>query len=260
MLNLLSVTNLSVTFSKQRGLCQRVVSHPVSDCSLDIHEHEFLAVVGESGSGKSLLAHAILGLLPPDATVSGNITYRGTPLDGPLLDSLRGQKLRFIPQSVNSLDPTMTIGEFLRHTAVNAPSQQDVLDVLDTFGIRDLYHHHPHELSGGQLRRVLMASVSFGDPAPRLVIADEPTPGIDDLALQQVKDTFAALQRNGAAILLITHDFPLAMEIADRIAVFKDGRIIDSFAPSTLLASPSLCHEYSRALWESQPMNWEIKS
>lgn len=260
MPSLLSVNDVSVTFTKPRGLFGHAVSHPVAGCSLELTSGEFVAVVGQSGAGKSLLAHAIMGLLPPDATMSGSITYHGAPLDSSYTKSLRGNKLRFIPQSVNNLDPTMTIGEFLRRAGHTSYPSQDVHDVLESYGIRDLYHRYPHELSGGQRRHVLLASISFGASDAELVITDEPTPGIDNESLRKVKETFTALHDNGAAILMITHDVPLAMEMADRIAVFKDGRIIDTFTPAMLLNSPSSCHEYSRALWAAQPVNWQVKA
>lgn len=250
MSNVLSVTDLSVTFTKPRGLFLHEVSRPVSECSLDIAPGEFVAVVGESGAGKSLLAHAIMGTLPPDATVSGDVSFNGSLLNDAHLRLVRGRDLQFIPQSVNSLDPTMTAGRFVGDS-----------ERLAAYGVTDLAGRYPHELSGGQLRRVLLATVAAGTAAaPQLVIADEPTPGIDSASLAQVRETFASLHEEGAAILLITHDFPLTMELADRIAVFKGGRIIDTFAPSQLVDGVSTVDEYSRALWSSQPINWAVNA
>ncbi|BAU08404.1 ATP-binding cassette domain-containing protein [Fischerella sp. NIES-3754] len=177
---MLCVQNLSVTFTMyDQGLSQKQTT-AIADLELHINAGEVVAVVGSSGSGKSLLAHAILGILPKNAHVRGKITYNNEYLTDKRQVELRGKEIVLIPQSVSYLDPLMSVGKQLsriarlRGLSTNA-SQQIIDQVLARYklgpSVKQLF---PFQLSGGMARRILVAMAVIGQA--NLVIADEPTP------------------------------------------------------------------------------------
>lgn len=252
---LLQVDRLSIGFSQYwRGTKKRLIQ-PISNLTMDILEGEVVAVVGASGSGKSLLAHAVLGILPQNAICGGTIAYRGEELTEERKVLLRGREISFIPQSVNYLDPLMPVGRQVQvglHTDKAQEVQQKLFKQydLDPSAGRLL----PYELSGGMLRRVLFAtSVREGI---RLVIADEPTPGIHPEALSEILRELARFARNGAGVMLITHDIISALEIADRVAVIEEGRTVEVAEASAFAGNgEGLQTEYTRRLWRALPQN-----
>lgn len=252
---LLQVDRLSIGFSQYwRGTKKRLIQ-PISNLTMDIHEGEVVAVVGASGSGKSLLAHAVLGILPQNAICGGSIAYRGEKLTEERKIQLRGKEISFIPQSVNYLDPLMPVGRQVQ-VGLQADKAQEVQQKL--FKQYDLDPSVgrllPYELSGGMLRRVLFAtSVREGI---RLVIADEPTPGIHPEALSEILRELARFARNGAGVMLITHDIISALEIADRVAVIEEGRTVEVAEASAFAGNgEGLQTEYTRRLWRALPQN-----
>ncbi len=252
---LLQVDRLSIGFSQYwRGTKKRLIQ-PISNLTMDIHEGEVVAVVGASGSGKSLLAHAVLGILPQNAICGGSIAYRGEELTEERKIQLRGREISFIPQSVNYLDPLMPVGRQVQ-VGLQADKAQEVQQKL--FKQYDLDQSVgrllPYELSGGMLRRVLFAtSVREGI---RLVIADEPTPGIHPEALSEILRELARFARNGAGVMLITHDIISALEIADRVAVIEEGRTVEVAEASAFAGNgEGLQTEYTRRLWRALPQN-----
>ncbi|OKL53600.1 hypothetical protein BSZ39_08580 [Bowdeniella nasicola] len=250
-MTILNVEKLGVTFHQYDRRGRPIEIPALHDVSLSAARGELLAVVGASGSGKSLLAHAILGVLPPNATVSGRMTLEGYELTGAWLETVRGRQLRLIPQSVTHLDPSMTVGQQLR-LGPRRLTRTRVLELLNDVELScQTYDRYPHELSGGMLRRILLATC-FGDDV-RVVIADEPTPGIHPEALEEVVSQLLRLRDNGVTVVLITHDMVLAMRIADRLVVFRGGQSLDSFAPWQLLNRPASCHPYAQQLWRAQP-------
>ena len=251
---LLQVEHLSIGFSQYfKGTKKRVI-HPISDLNVEIREGEIVAVVGSSGSGKSLLAHAVLGILPGNAVCGGNIAYRGEPLTEERKARLRGREISFIPQSVNYLDPLMRVGKQVRiGLGADAPSVQQAL--FQRYGLKASDGRlFPYELSGGMLRRVLFAtSVREG---VRLVIADEPTPGIHPEALAEILKQLKQLASEGAGVMLITHDLMSALEIADRVAVIEEGRTVEISAAAAFEgAGRQLRTEFTRRLWRALPDN-----
>lgn len=258
--SLLSVEGLTVSFVQyDRGIRRRVIP-ALNGVDLSVEPGELLTVVGASGSGKSLLAHAVLGLLPGNATCQGTIRYDGEELTGEVLRRVRGSEIRLIPQSVNYLDPSLRVGEQLR-LGIPDRSKPAVYELLESFGLdADVYRRFPHELSGGMARRVLL-STCFGDSV-RLVIADEPTPGIHPDALAEILTEFRKLRDAGISVMLITHDMVSGMGIADRVAVFHNGRITCTFTPAQLLDPNSDIDPYARRLWAAQPANdfWEARA
>lgn len=252
---LLEVRNLSVSFVQyEKGLRQRIV-HPIKDLSLNIRGGEVLAVVGSSGSGKSLLAHSILGILPPNATQAGEIYYKGVRLTPEEQKRLRGKEITLIPQSVNYLDPLMKVGKQVWYTAGKGEGKAIQEKLFHRFHLpMEAGEKYPFQLSGGMIRRVLISTAISG--GAQLIIADEPTPGLHPDALKKVLKHLRELADEGRSILFITHDLMAARSIADRIAVMNAGATLeiaeaDKFAGK----GEALIHPYSRALWRALPEN-----
>lgn len=251
---ILTVENLSVSFTRYgRGL-SRVELNPIRRLSLTVEPGQVAAVVGASGSGKSLLAHAIFHLLPRNARVSGTLLYDGVPLTRPLAESLRGRELALIPQGVTYLDPMMKVGPQLRRGQRDQASRLRCRQALGRYGLGpEVEGLYPFQLSGGMARRVLIASAVAGEP--RLVVADEPTPGLDLQAAGRVLGHFRELAGQGAGVLFITHDLNLALTVADKIVVFQNGQTVDEVPACALQKGEGLTHPYTRALWRAMPQN-----
>lgn len=252
---LLQVEGLSIGFSQYlKGTRKRLIQ-PISDLNVDIHEGEIVAVVGASGSGKSLLAHAVLGILPQNSICGGQMMYRGEKLTEERKVQLRGREISFIPQSVNYLDPLMRVGRQVQIGLPKTMAKQIQQELFQQYGLdQRVSRLLPHELSGGMLRRILFAtSVREGI---RLVIADEPTPGIHPEALSEILRQLAQVARNGAGVMLITHDIMSALEIADRVAVIQDGRTVEVADASAFQGNgEGLNTEYTRRLWRALPQH-----
>lgn len=254
--NILSVDDLVVSFSMYKGLFKKENLEVVHSLSLDINEGEIVAVVGSSGSGKSLLAHAVLGLLPKNASTSGKILYEGEELTDKKRSELLGRKIVFIPQSIDYLDPVMKVGKQVQGVYSTKERQEELFEKykLDK-SVEDMY---PFQLSGGMARRVLVSSALM--EMPRLIVADEPTPGLSvDMAMDTLKH-FREIADKGAGVLLITHDIDLALHVADRIAVFYAGTIFEIASTKDFLEGrDALRHPYSKEFISALPQN-EFKS
>lgn len=249
---ILDVQNLRVSFSMyQSGLKQAELT-TIQSLNLSVDEGEILAVVGSSGSGKSLLAHAIMGILPANASVGGNILYRGETLTPERHKQLRGQEIALIPQSVDYLDPLMRVGKQVIGTRSDARAQKAAFRRYELD--ESVERMYPHQLSGGMARRVLIATAVT--ISPKLIIADEPTPGLTvELAMETLKH-FRELADNGTAVLLITHDIDLALRVADRIAVFYAGTTVEiADAEDFARGREALRHPYSKAFLDALPQN-----
>ena len=254
--NILSVDDLVVSFSMYKGLFKKENLEVVHSLSLDINEGEIVAVVGSSGSGKSLLAHAVLGLLPKNASTSGKILYEGEELTDKKRSELLGRKIVFIPQSIDYLDPVMKVGKQVQGVYSTKDRQEELFEKykLDK-SVEDMY---PFQLSGGMARRVLVSSALM--EMPRLIVADEPTPGLSvDMAMDTLKH-FREIADKVAGVLLITHDIDLALHVADRIAVFYAGTIFEIASTKDFLEGrDALRHPYSKEFISALPQN-EFKS
>ena len=249
---ILSVENLSVSFQRYgRGL-SRVELRTVRDLSLRVEPGQLAAVVGESGSGKSLLAHAILHILPRNAQVSGTIRYDGLLLTSRRAEELRGREIALIPQGITCLDPMMKVGPQVRRGRNDPETRARCRQVLARFGlgpeVEDLY---PFELSGGMARRVLIACAVMEQP--RLIVADEPTPGLDPKTARRILGHLRELAQGGTGVLLITHDLELALSAADKITVFREGRAVDEVPAAAFQTGEGLDHPYTQALWRAMP-------
>lgn len=264
--HLLTVEDLTVSFDRYgaadgalrspRG-GGRVTTEVLHALTLSVHEGEIVAVVGASGSGKTVLADALLGLYEPNATVSGRIWFDGEPLDASSLAALRGRGICLVPQSVSHLDPLMRVGAQVRgasqgrtraeRAADRARREARQRELFEAYGLApEVARLYPHELSGGMARRVLLMCALMEEPC--VLIADEPTPGLDaELAVRAVDD-LRAFADTGSGVILITHDLELAVRVADRIAVFKDGSVVEETAASNFAEPELLEHPFSRAL------------
>ena len=254
MAPLLEIEHLGVTFTQYgRGTRRRTVT-AIRDLSLTAEAGQVTAVVGASGSGKSLLAHAVLGILPYNSRVEGTIRYRGEGLTPQRAAALRGREIALIPQGVTYLDPLMKVGPQLRRGRRGADLARRCTQALARYGLgpetEDCY---PFELSGGMARRVLIASAVVEQP--RLIIADEPTPGLDAAAAGRILGHLRELADAGAGVLLITHDLDLALAIAHRVTVFYAGQTVEEAAAADFAAPDTLRHPYTRALWHAMPQH-----
>lgn len=254
---ILKVEHLSVSFTQyDRGLKRRTL-HAVNDLNLEIHKKEIVAVVGSSGSGKSLLAHAIMGILPYNARMEGTLSYKGAVLTQERTEKLRGKEIVLVPQSVSYLDPLMKVGEQVRMGKKDPGIREKCRKVLDRYGLaEDVEKKYPFQLSGGMTRRVLISTAVMETPG--LVIADEPTPGLHMEAAKRVMGHFKEIAQSGAGVLLITHDLELALETADRVVVLYGGRTIEAAPAENFRHEEMLKHPYTRALVRSMPKNWNI--
>ena len=251
---LLEIHDLSVSFRMYDGAFEQRELQVISDLHLTVRPGEIVAVAGSSGSGKSLLASAILGILPPNATVRGHLHYQGRELTAQRQQALRGSEIALVPQSVAFLDPLMKVGRQADGHKKPRPTEKR-RGIFQRFGLPQRTEQlYPFQLSGGMARRVLVSTALLTDA--RLIIADEPTPGMSlDQALEALS-MFRELADGGKAVILITHDIDLAFSFADRVAVFYAGTTVETAPAADFIAGPqALRHPYSRALWHALPQN-----
>jgi peptide/nickel transport system ATP-binding protein len=256
---MLSVRDLSITFSMYTTGLQRREFTPITGLDLDVESGQLTAVVGESGSGKSLLAHAVLGILPRNARVTGDMHFQGEALTPARQAALRGKQIALIPQSVAFLDPLMRVGRQVRRAA-ELSGLDGIADAAQQAAFRRyrlpdaaaaLY---PFQVSGGMARRVLVAAATVGDAA--LIIADEPTPGLHPEVVAETLRHLRELAEEGRAVLLITHDIGAALTVADRVAVFYAGTTLEVAAAGDFAGrGEALRHPYTRSLWRALPQN-----
>jgi peptide/nickel transport system ATP-binding protein len=253
---LLDVRDLAVTFTQYaRGLRRRHLT-PVRGMTLQARPGEVTALVGASGSGKTLLGLAVLGLLPSHASTSGEIRYDGEPLTAARRAALVGGEVAMLPQSMSHLDPTATVrAQVGRARELGGRPASDAEEVLAARGLGpEVLARYPHELSGGMARRVLLAMV-LSTPR-RLLVADEPTPGLDPASAERTLAELRSLADAGAAVVLISHDLVGVLGIADRIVVTDHGTTLETALPSQFAGDGAgLAHPYSRALWRAMPVN-----
>jgi oligopeptide/dipeptide ABC transporter ATP-binding protein len=232
------------------------------DVALTVRPGEALGLVGESGSGKSMTARAIDRLLPRGAETDGEIRFAGDPvgvLSGSALRRYRSEVAMIFQDPRAHINPVRRIGDFMTEalrTTGGVPAREAgrrAVDMLGQVGIEDgqrRLHQYPHELSGGLLQRVMIATALL--TKPRLLLADEPTTALDVTTQAEVMAILDELRREfGLALLFITHDLELAAAICDRTAVMYAGQIVE-IRSSALLHSDPL-HPYTAALAAARP-------
>ncbi|MBY0268259.1 MAG: ABC transporter ATP-binding protein [Burkholderiales bacterium] len=256
---LLSVTDLCVEFATRKGPVTAVRS-----VNLQIAKGETLGIVGESGSGKSVTSYAVMRILDrAGRIVSGGIEFGGMPLhnaDEATMSDLRGREISMIFQNPRAaLNPIRTVGKqiedvLIRHAQTNHEmAKAKAIEALEHVRIRDAaqrYHAYPFELSGGMCQRVVIAIALACKP--QLLIADEPTTGLDVTTQKAVMELVRDLTRSqGMSTLLITHDLGLAGEYCDRIVVMEKGEVVEQQDTRRLFVAPA--HPYTRRLIRSTP-------
>ena len=256
---LIDVQHLTVLFEGSRSTVTAV-----DDVSLQIAAGETLGLVGESGSGKSVTAFSILRLVPPPGRIAGGrILFEGRDLlalPEREMRQIRGARISLIFQEpMTALNPVMRVGDQIAEalTVHGQASRQEAaaraVELLDAVHIPDARRRvrdYPHQLSGGMRQRVMIAIALACHPA--LVIADEPTTALDVTIQAQVLDLLRELRaRYNLALLLITHDFGVIAEMADRVAVMYRGAIVEEGPVRQILRSP--VHEYTRSLLAAVP-------
>lgn len=252
---ILSVKDLSVSFQMYDNGLEKYDLKVISNLTLDVRPGEIVAIAGSSGSGKSLLAHAVMGLLSENASISGEISYKGKVLSQKEKEALRGKEMALVPQSVSYLDPLMKVGTQVRGRKADKEIIKAQREIFRRFHLDEKTEQlYPFQLSGGMARRVLVSTAVLS--GAEVIIADEPTPGLDlEMALEALK-IFRELSDEGKAVILITHDIDLAFHIADRIAVFYAGTTVEIAAAKDFLEGvDALRHPYSKALWKALPQN-----
>ncbi|WP_299259139.1 ABC transporter ATP-binding protein [uncultured Aquimarina sp.] len=256
---LLSVKNINVSFISDEKEMQ--VLH---DISFDINYNEILGVVGESGSGKSVTSLAIMGLLPTRiAKISGQILYDNhslIDLDDKTLRSIRGNEIAMIFQEpMSSLNPSMKCGKqvieiLLQHTDLSkSKAKEEVLSLFEKVKLPDgirAYNSYPHQLSGGQKQRIMIAMAIACKP--KLLIADEPTTALDVTVQKEIISLLKDLQKEyEMSILFISHDLSLVSEIADKVLVVYQGKMVEYGTTSEIFNSAQ--KEYTKALIHARP-------
>jgi oligopeptide/dipeptide ABC transporter ATP-binding protein len=262
---LLRVKDLKTYFDTDAGRVKAV-----DGVDLEVYRGEVLGLVGESGCGKSVTSLSVMRLIePPGQIVDGEITFDGQDLAGVSekeMTHIRGDRISMIfQQPLSSLNPVFKVGEQISEVLQihQGMKRQEgwkrAVELLQVVGLPDpeqRAHAYPHELSGGQAQRVMIAMALACSPA--LLIADEPTTALDVTIQAQILDLLRILRtRTNASIILITHDLGIIAEMADRVAVMYAGRIVEQATVSTLFDHPS--HPYTQGLIASIPILGQVK-
>jgi len=264
MTDVVQIDNLVVSFATDAGPVKAV-----DDVSLRVAPGEVLAIVGESGSGKTVTAKTILGLLPDTATASGAIILRNREngdeadvisIDKRRLREVRGTDVAMVFQEPSTaLNPVYTVGwqiaEGLRaHSKMSAKeATAKAVEILERVGIPEpekRVKYYPHQFSGGQKQRIVIAMALVLNPG--LIVADEPTTALDVTVQAEILDLLRRCRDEfGAAIVLITHNMGVVADLADRVAVMYQGKLVEEADARTLFAAPQA--EYTKALLASVP-------
>ncbi|WP_448584426.1 ABC transporter ATP-binding protein [Thermocrinis sp.] len=243
---LLDVKNLSLSYGPKRVL---------KDISFSLDRGEILCIVGESGSGKSSILLSIIGLIPKHGSISGSIKLEGKELVG-LSEieyaKLRGKQIGMVFQEPSLyLDPLFKVKEQIMEAYTThfgkSGAENKVVEVLKKVGVQDVervLNSYPHQLSGGLKQRVCIAIATVCDPS--LILADEPTTALDLTVQRKILGLFAKLKEEGKGIILVTHDFGVVAEVADKVLVLKEGEVVESGSVWEIFDSPK--HEYTKNL------------
>jgi oligopeptide/dipeptide ABC transporter ATP-binding protein len=255
--SLLEVRDLNVWFDLPGG----GQLHAVQGVSLDVDEGERVGLVGESGCGKSTTVLAILGLLPPSATVAGEVRIGGESILTPDEDVARPHRWRDIAMvfqgAMNALNPVKTVRAQivepmeLHGTAEGSDAERRAGELLELVGIpASAGARYPHEFSGGMRQRAALAMALACQP--KVLLADEPTTALDVMVQAQILELLSALARElGLALILVTHDLPVVAQVCERAAVMYAGEVVEEGEMDRLFHDPR--HPYTRMLFAATP-------
>jgi len=255
-MSLLSVANLSIEYRSRRG-----VVRAVRNTSFALEAGKTLGVVGESGCGKSTLAMGVLGLLPPTAVVAGGaVNLRGrdlVTLDPEKLRALRWRKMAYIPQSaMNSLNPVARLrDQFHEIWQAHGGARDGVREKAEALFVRvgldpRRLASYPHELSGGMRQRAIIAMALMFEP--ELLVADEPTTGLDVIVQRGVLNLLRRLQaEEKMSVIFVSHDIAVVAELCERVAVMYAGEIVELGPARAIFGAP--CHPYTMGLEQAFP-------
>jgi len=246
---LLEVRNLRLFYKEKEAL---------KGISFSVKEREVLCIVGESGSGKSSIFYAIMRILPPYAKTKGEILFKGKDLlklKEEDMRHIRGKEIGMVFQEPSLyLDPLFTVGSQIEETykahIKDGNSYEATIKAMRKAGIpkpAEKYKMYPHQLSGGLKQRVCIANAIVCNPS--LVLADEPTTALDVSLQRRILNLFRKMKEDGKSVILITHDFGVVAEVADRVIVLKEGEIVEEGDVYKIFESPS--HPYTKRLLEA---------
>jgi len=254
-----AASGVSVAISRKTG------DVPVlTDLTIGVRQGRTLGIVGESGSGKSVAARAIVGLLPGGLVLqAGRVAWKGEDIAGLSSEELRRLRGRFIAlvfqDARASMDPLYRIGDQIVETLMahfpidRAAARRRTLEMLARVGLSDpavFYQRYPHQLSGGQMQRAALAGILV--LGPNVLIADEPTTGLDATTQKKIVELVAELRREmDMTVIWISHDLDLVSQIADDLAVMYAGQVVETGAAQAVLSYPA--HPYTRGLIDSRP-------
>ncbi len=257
---LLAVRDLTLDIDTPHGTVRIL-----EDVALEVHKGEIVGVVGESGSGKSMTALSVLRILPPGAhIVGGGIDFEGidlATLNPKRMRSIRGRRIAMVFQDhMTTLDPVASIGAQIEEAyrihhprASRDEARTRMIETLTQVGVLDAAERakqYPHQWSGGMRQRAVIAMALINDPD--LIIADEPTTALDVTIQAEILAVLRELRdRRGLSIMLITHDMGVIADMADRIVVMKEGRVVETAEVHALFSSPE--HPYTRKLLDAVP-------
>ncbi len=233
----------------------RPIRHALRGVSLEVQEHESLAIIGEPGSGKSTLVRLLLAL---DRPTAGTVEYRGRPValgSSRSLHWLRRDTGIVFQDPYASLDPRMTAGQIvaepLQALDIAGNHRARVAEVLEQVGLTAAQGtRYPHEFSGGQRQRIALARAIVHRPS--LLVGDEPLSALDVTVRAQILELLASLHQNlDLTIVLVSHDIGLVQHLSDRVVVMKDGEIVEQGEKNAVLHAPQ--HDYTRSLLASVP-------
>jgi len=253
---MLEIDNLHIAFHRYDHGLQRQKITGLDKVSFRVRPGTINLVAGASGAGKSLLLAAILGLLPNNSNCQGNIRFQGKVYADPT--RLRGRKIALIPQSTEGLDPLQRVGKQVRRAGRLAglsrkEASRQTKAVFSRYGLSQaVLRLYPFQLSGGMATRVLLACATVGKA--ELLLADEPTTGLDEENCYQVFTHLRQLADEGRAILLISHDLSGALPFADDVTILKDGTLMETMPASEF--QQGICSSpYSFSLYQALPEN-----